>query len=112
MDKCQHDPAELLDDIIGIMQKENGKENLEVSFHEVATCVTCNQSNQTQSNYKVYKFVNKLSDSSIQDMFAGHFEENYCPHCKTVRETRVCSTPILLPQTLILQANRIDEKHA
>ena len=108
LDKHHHDPAELLDDIIGIMQKENGNETLEASFNEVEICLDCHQSKQTLLTNKIYKFVNKFSDSSIQVLLAEHMAQNPCRHCKTICETRVCRTPIILPQTLILQANRID----
>ena len=57
---------------------------------------------------KIYKFVNKFSDSSIQVMLAEHLANNPCRHCATICATRVCRTLIILPQTLILQANRID----
>ena len=107
LDQCQHDPAELLEDIITIIKKGNRTHTLEASFNEVETCLACNHANQKQSIYKIYKLVNNFVDTSIQDMLSDHPDQSYCRHCQIVCPTTVATTPIILPQTLILQANRI-----
>ena len=52
-----HDPAEFLDEIIAIMQKENCTETFETYFHEEATCSIGQRKTGKQQKYTIYRFV-------------------------------------------------------